>query len=295
MSEAQDCNELHHRRVWLDSTEFKEDMEACERGGLNDELRKESNIHYAMEYYRQPVQKGWISFGLLFLLPVVLHIIGACTSDTFLKSVQQGDIAALAFIVLGAFFTYFSLWYQREDRHRPCLRVKIIHTASSLVGAGLNVALAAYLRADKEKLDSDPPATISVLAMALASPFVHVGSLQLLLKGVSGNLDKTEWADLLRLVRCSIPPENVAWQSLPDQERAWVESKRAEYLTRRCQELNSTASAPAPTPIPNPSLPAPPHLPPAIASGRATPEGSSGAPSRRSSRPRRRTELYGRP
>ncbi|PGH06035.1 hypothetical protein GX51_02626 [Blastomyces parvus] len=237
MAEAQGYDELPHRRVWLGSTEFRDDMEACVRGGLNDELRKKSNIRFAMEYYRQqPVQKWWASLGLLLcLLPTVLHVMWAFGSDTFFKSVQQGDIAAFAFIVPGVIFAHFNLW-----RQGLCLRVKIIHSVASLVGTVVNVALTAYLSTPSGSFGSNPRATISVLATALASLFVHVGSWQLLHEEVCGNLDRTEWADLLRLVWCSIPPENVAWQSLPNEERAWVQSKREEYLVCRWRELRSS-------------------------------------------------------
>ncbi|KKZ68693.1 hypothetical protein EMCG_05728 [[Emmonsia] crescens] len=310
MSDSQDGNEPPHRAVWLNSTEFKQDMKMCTKGRLDHRLRHSSNIRYAEEYYKQPVRKEWARLGLLFWLPVVLHVIGACTSDIFLKGVQQRDVAGLTFILLGMLVTYFSLWYQWEDRYRPCLRAKIFHSIGSLVAAGLNAVLAAYnLGTAKGKLGSDPRVAVSVMAMAIVGLFAPAGSLRLLLKGVAGNLDKTTWADYLDLVWGNNLGGSIAWESLPDGERAWAQSKREEYLVRICRELRGIAYTPTPafphpipSPLPPPSplalpsplAPAPVPAPPVSGSSSASSKSSGGVAPRRSSRRRKQTEFYGR-
>ncbi|OAX84555.1 hypothetical protein ACJ72_01074 [Emergomyces africanus] len=236
-------NEPLHRRVWLDSEAFKDDLDACIiNRGVQNRQRNRSNALYAIEYYKQPVKKGSSSVVLLFLLPTVLHFIGTCTSDIFLKCVQQPDSATSIFIAFNMIFTYISLGYQWEDRRRPCLRVQIIHNVSSLLVAGTNVAFAAYVGIDREK--SGLRGLISAVTMALVSFLTSVGSSQLLIKGVIVSLGKTKWTSRLSLLWHSTPPEDVAWQSLPDAERAWAQSKREEYLARSFPEQTSHSNTP---------------------------------------------------
>ncbi|EER37601.1 predicted protein [Histoplasma capsulatum H143] len=191
-------DELPYRRVWLESREFEDDLKAYAANGLDDELRAASNAAFAMAYYKQPVRKGWASLILSFWLPTVLHITGTCTSDVFIKSVQQRDVAPLILLVLGMVMTSFSLWYQREDNHKPGVGVKFLHGLGSLVVTGLNAALAAYILGTARG-KPDLRAAISSIVMAIVSLYASAGSFLLLLKGVAGNLAEATWADYFDL------------------------------------------------------------------------------------------------
>ncbi|EEH06088.1 predicted protein [Histoplasma capsulatum G186AR] len=175
MAESQIGDELPYRRVWLDSREFEDDLKAYAANGLDDELRARSNVAFAEEYYKQPVRKGWASLILSFWLPTVLHITGTCTSDVFIKSVQQRDVAPLILLVLGMVMTSFSLWYQREDNHKPGVGVKFLHGLGSLVVTGLNAALAAYILGTARG-KPDLRAAISSIVMAILPAAPERGS-----------------------------------------------------------------------------------------------------------------------
>ncbi|QSS59375.1 hypothetical protein I7I51_08810 [Histoplasma capsulatum] len=184
MSESQIADELPHRRVWLKSKDFKDDLEAYAANGLDDEPRARRNATFAEEYYKQPVRKGWASLILSFWLPRVLHITGTCTSDVFIKSVQQRDVALLILLALDMVMTSFSLWYQREDSHKPGVGVKFLHGLGSLVVTGLNAALVAYILGTS-RWKPDLRAAISSIVMAIVSLYASAGSFLLLLNGGS--------------------------------------------------------------------------------------------------------------
>ncbi|EGC48844.1 predicted protein [Histoplasma capsulatum var. duboisii H88] len=257
-------DELPYRRVWLESREFEDDLKAYAANGLDDELRAASNAAFAMAYYKQPVRKGWASLILSFWLPTVLHITGTCTSDVFIKSVQQRDVAPLILLVLGM--------YQREDNHKPGVGVKFLHGLGSLVVTGLNAALAAYILGTARG-KPDLRAAISSIVMAIVSLYASAGSFLLLLKGVAGNLAEATWADYFDL----------------------------NILLKNSGNVLLLLPPPAPPPPPPPPPPPflPPPAPPAIAppvsySSSASSVSGSGATFRRSNRQRKQTEFYGR-
>ncbi|KAK2794598.1 hypothetical protein FQN50_009894 [Emmonsiellopsis sp. PD_5] len=239
MAESQTANIPEYRRRWAESLLYKQDLEAQIDGRLDDRTRARSNRGYAMGYYNQRIRMKPVP-AFFTLVVLCLHITSVFLSDAFLKNAPRGDGVNIALIILAFAFTLLSLWFQLQDRLRPCLRAKLIHGVCSWLNPVLYIALSLYNLGTVGAMPGfKSRGEWSALLSHVVQAVMAGGSLQLLIKGATGRLGPMTRLDYLRMVFLSTPPYGAAWASLPENERTWAEIERQNYFVSRFRESRS--------------------------------------------------------
>ncbi|KAK2748885.1 hypothetical protein FQN55_004027 [Onygenales sp. PD_40] len=239
MAESYTANIPKHRLRWPRSELYTRDLRAQIDGALDVERRANSNLSYAMGYYRQPIRMK-LPLVIFTLVVLGLHVGSVFSSDAFIKYAKHGEGVNIALLILGLASTLLSLWFQLQDRLRPCLRAKLIHSVCSWLNPVLYIALSLYNLGTVGSMPGfKSHGEWSALLSYVTQAVMAGGSLQLLLKGATGRLGPMTFADYFRLIFLSTPPDGAAWASLPEEERLWAERERQNYLASRLRESQS--------------------------------------------------------